>query len=217
MKTIQSAAFAANHSNGFPVICAVELVTTSCLTETIAIVHAVQAQVAFGNVHKGRTAKRNGTLLLNAGLRRRGIMPIDKSRYPSNWEEISRRIRFERAGGRCEWCGAPNGKWIIRNPDDRAQYHVLGESLHDETLALESPIHPTLVILTVHHRGITRVDGRPGDPHDKMDCRDENLAALCQRCHWIADLPIHIQRAQEARRIKRHERRYAGMLPLFVD
>lgn len=34
---------------------------------------------------------------------------MDKSRYPSNWPEISRRIR-ERAGWKCEWCGAENGK-----------------------------------------------------------------------------------------------------------
>jgi 5-methylcytosine-specific restriction endonuclease McrA len=37
-------------------------------------------------------------------------MPVrDKSRYPANWEQISKRIR-ERAGYKCEWCGAENGK-----------------------------------------------------------------------------------------------------------
>lgn len=34
-------------------------------------------------------------------------MPMDRSRYPPNWPEISRRIRA-RAGNRCEWCGAEN-------------------------------------------------------------------------------------------------------------
>ena len=28
--------------------------------------------------------------------------------YPDDWPEISHRIRFERAGNRCEWCGAAN-------------------------------------------------------------------------------------------------------------
>ena len=28
--------------------------------------------------------------------------------YPPNWPAISRRIRFERAGNRCEQCGAAN-------------------------------------------------------------------------------------------------------------
>ena len=32
-------------------------------------------------------------------------MPVDRLRYPADWEAISRRIR-ERAGGRCEWCHA---------------------------------------------------------------------------------------------------------------
>jgi 5-methylcytosine-specific restriction endonuclease McrA len=38
------------------------------------------------------------------------ILAENRSRYPRGWAEISRRIRFERAGGRCEWCGAEHGK-----------------------------------------------------------------------------------------------------------
>jgi hypothetical protein len=34
-------------------------------------------------------------------------MPFIAERYPSNWKEISLAIR-QRAGGRCEWCGAEN-------------------------------------------------------------------------------------------------------------
>jgi len=37
-------------------------------------------------------------------------MPIDKSKYPPNWAEISSRIRFERAQNRCEKCNAENYK-----------------------------------------------------------------------------------------------------------
>jgi hypothetical protein len=43
-------------------------------------------------------------------------MPVNYSCYPDDWHEISRRIRFERAGGRCEWledgerCEAVNGQ-----------------------------------------------------------------------------------------------------------
>lgn len=36
------------------------------------------------------------------------IHPSMKDLYPPDWEKISRRIRFERAAGRCEWCGAEN-------------------------------------------------------------------------------------------------------------
>ena len=38
-------------------------------------------------------------------------MPIskeNKSKYPRNWKEISRRIRFDRADNKCEFCGAIN-------------------------------------------------------------------------------------------------------------
>jgi heterodisulfide reductase subunit B len=33
---------------------------------------------------------------------------IDKNKYPENWDEISARIRFERAANRCENCGVEN-------------------------------------------------------------------------------------------------------------
>lgn len=32
-------------------------------------------------------------------------MPFDRTLYPNDWEELSQRIRFVRAGGRCE--GSP--------------------------------------------------------------------------------------------------------------
>ena len=36
------------------------------------------------------------------------IRPELRALYPADWPAISRRIRFERAGNRCEWCGAAN-------------------------------------------------------------------------------------------------------------
>lgn len=36
------------------------------------------------------------------------IHPSMKELYPKNWPAISKRIRFERAGNRCEACGAEN-------------------------------------------------------------------------------------------------------------
>ena len=38
------------------------------------------------------------------------IHPSLKDLYPSNWTEISQNIRFERARGHCEWCGAVHGQ-----------------------------------------------------------------------------------------------------------
>jgi hypothetical protein len=74
-------------------------------------------------------------------------MPIDPSKYPPDWKQISRRIRFDRAGGRCEWCGAVH-----------LQSH---------------PKTGSKVVLTVAHL----------ENPDPLDCREENLAALCQLCH----------------------------------
>lgn len=80
-------------------------------------------------------------------------MPIqakNKSLYPKDWPAISQRIRFERAGNRCEWCQAEN-----------KQPH---------------PVTGGMVTLTVAHLN-----------HNPSDCRDENLAALCNQCHNAYD------------------------------
>lgn len=36
------------------------------------------------------------------------IKPENRALYPPNWKEISKRIRFERAGNHCEVCGCEN-------------------------------------------------------------------------------------------------------------
>ena len=41
-------------------------------------------------------------------------MPMNRDLYPPDWDEISRRIRFERAKGACEECGAAHGQ---RHPE----------------------------------------------------------------------------------------------------
>lgn len=103
-----------------------------------------------------------------------------RSVYPPDWKAISRRIRFERAGNRCEWCGAEN-----------YQAH---------------PVTGSKVVLTVAHLGVFYADGTPGDKRDKSDCRDDNLAALCQRCHLNFDRVDHMARAALTREVKRWKR-----------
>jgi len=105
-------------------------------------------------------------------------MPIDYSEYPPDWHEISERIRFDRAFGRCE-C---DGKCGHHHPDGRCR-------------AVNGEPHPrtgSKVVLTVAHLN-----------HAKEDCRDENLAAMCQRCHLAYDLPRHIVN----RKYGRHHRK----------
>lgn len=156
-------------------------------------------------------------------------MSMDYSRYPTDWKAISLRIR-ERDNWQCKECGLPNGALILRSDIDAA-YYLLYDSENDVH------IHPdgwrmrlseipeeyqhfkyTRVVLTVHHKGATKDDGSPGDTHDKMDCRDCNLESLCQRCHFLKDLPSHIINAAISRR-KNKEKRLAqqGYVRLFND
>lgn len=119
-------------------------------------------------------------------------MPMRKQDYPKNWEEISRRIRFERAKGKCEWCGAEHGK-----PHPKGGYKC---------------------VLTTAHLGVPKPDGSPGDKNDKMDCRDENLAALCQDCHLRFDSAQHAENARRTRaKKKKEELERAGQKPLLTD
>jgi 5-methylcytosine-specific restriction endonuclease McrA len=99
--------------------------------------------------------------------------------YPPNWPAISLDIREKRAHGRCEWCGVRAG-----------DHYISG----------------AVVVLCVAHLGVPYPDGRPGDKHDKSDCRPENLAALCQRCHLNFDRADHLARAAGTRERKRRER-----------
>jgi hypothetical protein len=39
--------------------------------------------------------------------------------YPRDWPQISRRVRFERAGGVCQGCGRPHGLTVRYLPDGR--------------------------------------------------------------------------------------------------
>jgi len=58
-------------------------------------------------------------------------MPMDRSKYPDDWEEISHYIRFIRAGGRCE------GSLLY--PDCRAEH------------GKPHPVTGSIVVLTVAH------------------------------------------------------------------
>jgi hypothetical protein len=114
-------------------------------------------------------------------------MPVDMSRYPQDWKTISARIRV-RDGNRCKFCGVPN------------------YTLH--------PLTGSKVILTVAHLGTPYPDGRPGNKHDKLDVRDENLAALCQRCHLNYDRDEHRLNTSHTIHYTRHIQR--GQLELSL-
>ena len=66
--------------------------------------------------------------------------------------------------------------------------------------ALPHPVTGSRVVLTVAHLD-----------HNPANCADDNLRALCQRCHLNYDRPHHRHNAAETRRRKRRE---AGQMEL---
>jgi hypothetical protein len=110
-------------------------------------------------------------------------MPIDRSKYPPNWEQISEYIRFSRAAGKCE--GTP------KRPDCRA-VHL---QRHPET--------GSNVILTTAHMDQDRSNNNyhPADPNHP----DNNLRALCQCCHLDWDRGFNQQRRRYGRAFNDHQ------------
>jgi len=113
------------------------------------------------------------------------IRPEQRDLYPPDWKEISVRIRFVRALGRCECdgrCGRPS--WHL-GPDGRCvAYH--GRSI--PRAPWETPTAALVVLTTMH------LDHRP------EHCDDDNLMAGCQSCHLAYDADHHAEtrRAQKA-------------------
>lgn len=107
------------------------------------------------------------------------IKPENRHRYPADWKQ--RRLKvLERAGNRCELCGAPNGEHISRMKNAPAVYKVLPYP-HDRYNPSEYR-EPIRVVLTVAHLDPTY------HCHD-LPC----LLALCQRCHLKIDAHIRHQ------------------------
>lgn len=135
-------------------------------------------------------------------------MPVDMSRYPDNWRELVAAVRT-RSGNQCEWCGVANHAWGYR--DRTGTFHRVTKRPLLEAGFTRPPFYVASVIgkikiieivLTTAHLGVPYPDGTPGDKHDKLDCRLENLAYLCQRCHLNYDREEHKTNAAKTRRKK---------------
>lgn len=117
------------------------------------------------------------------------IRPENRGRYPDGWAEISDRIRFGRAEGRCECvgeCGRGHTTRCTRRHGDR----------------LRAEIDSPRVVLTTAHLD-----------HTPENCDPTNLRAMCQGCHLHYDRDHHAATARATRERQRTEH----MTPLFEE
>lgn len=130
------------------------------------------------------------------------IKPENKTRYPVNWKEIRARI-LERAGHKCERCNAPNRTLIARGTgsDDGTYMLANGGEVFDADTGEELGLARgseyqvarfTEVVLTIAHLD-----------HTPENCADDNLQALCQRCHLRHDQALHQANAKATRRSRK--------------
>jgi hypothetical protein len=109
-------------------------------------------------------------------------MPIDYRKYSPDFKQISRRIRFERAGNRCEWCGIANYtviEYVDECQESTKPFSIVKEArdyakkMNSQSIRVGNKgIWFSVVILTVAHLD-----------HNTANDDEGNLKALCQRCH----------------------------------
>jgi len=127
---------------------------------------------------------------------RREFRPL----YPPNWPALSRRVRFERAGGCCQTCARPHLAQVRCLPDGRwfdeaarTWRNRRGRAARWPDLIEAGDIRVTRVVLAAAHLD-----------NDPTNNRLANLRGLCQRCHMLHDRPFHL-----AQRWLTYRRRWA--------
>lgn len=123
------------------------------------------------------------------------IKPENRARYPKDWKQISLRIR-RRARQRCECkgeCGLRHAR-VDGRQIDLPPHLCIPNVKGFRCTAINQQPHPvtgSMVVLTVAHLN-----------HTPEDCREENLKAMCQRCHNAYDAPHRRLNAAATRRAK---------------
>jgi 5-methylcytosine-specific restriction endonuclease McrA len=134
------------------------------------------------------------------------IKPENKARYPKDWKAIRARI-LERAGNCCEQCKVANHTRIARGTGEDADTYMTddarwycadtGECYGERRMSDYDVLRMTDIVLTIAHLD-----------HTPENCADDNLKALCQRCHLRYDAEHHARSSQATR----HSRKAIGDL-----
>ena len=108
-------------------------------------------------------------------------MPLDRTRYPPDWEAISHRIRFGRALGYCEGYRL----WEISGDP-----HFVCSARHNRP----HPLHGRPTSLAVAHLD-----------HNPANNAETNLVALCRPCHNRYDAAHRGRSHRYGRRHREHQ------------
>jgi hypothetical protein len=133
-------------------------------------------------------------------------MPMDKKRYPKNWNQIATKVK-KKANWCCEKCHRPCRKPKENRFDfeDRIESTPWSDDLYeceyDEELGSILRSKLTRFTLTVAHLN-----------HIPEDCRPENLKALCSVCHCRYDAVHHVKSRKKNCYAKREA---VGQLTIF--
>lgn len=140
-------------------------------------------------------------------------MPIDYSRYPSNWKtEIRPRI-LARANNRCERCGVLNYSvgyrkngdfWTFAkppydHPGKISEYQAARELIDHLNNWCNMEDKYIVIVLTIAHLD---------HDEDNQQVEDSRLQALCQRCH------IQHDATEKARRRRNRQPENQTKLPI---
>ena len=139
------------------------------------------------------------------------IKPENKKLYPKNWKQISKRIIWKRAKGRCEKCGVYNRAVGYR--DEEGVFIPLQGCLELDCYGMGKtyPEQKTLsykeareIAEGLNHDGFTEykiiviVLTTAHIDHDPTNNEEGNLAAWCQKCHNNHDLPHRLETRRRA-------------------
>lgn len=101
------------------------------------------------------------------------IRPENKKLYPKNWKSIRGKILL-RSKNKCEFCGVEN--YAIGYRDENGKF-IETVGIGEQDAAFLDKEKLIKIVLTIAHLD-----------HNPLNNDENNLRALCQRCHLRYDL-----------------------------
>ena len=119
------------------------------------------------------------------------IRPENKKLYPQNWKRIREKI-LQRAKNKCEFCGVEN--YAIGYRDENGKF-IETVGIGEQDAAFLDKEKLIKIVLTIAHLH-----------HNPLNNDENNLRALCQRCHLRYDLEHHKETRKKNKKLPLFER-----------